>query len=231
MLVRTPPLFVWALALIAGLMEPAKAQEAGQGQIAFNLFSYEGAYLNRIFRFDAEYTAKYGIPVPVPFAVEIPVRQDVALIADGKPAGGLVKFTFATKPEETREFIENFHVVDAVFPLLGEGTEATHARHQRAAQALVQSAFPAAVKGYREAKILKTGVININGLAAVEVIGTYIDPGIGPMALQLVALPHPQQGQSYFVIRNINRSLVPMSGPEQLPETLGGKTLGSFRYE
>ena len=220
-----------SLALATGAASPALSQSSAQGQVSFNLFSFEGAYLNRIFRFDADYTAKYGVPVPAPFVVEVPVRQDVELIADGKPSGGLVKFTFATKDTGTRQFIENFHVVDARFPRLGDSDEARQSRSQQAAQALIKSAFPAAVQGFQDPKILKSGVLQINGITAVEVIGTYMDPANGPMVLQLVALPHPARDESYFTIRNIARALVPMSGPEQLPETLGGRVLSSFSYE
>lgn len=220
-----------AFALLIGATSAPWAETSGAGSITFNLLSYEGVYLNRIFRFDAGYTEKYGIPVPVPFVLEVPIRQDVELIADGRPSGGLVKFTFATKDTEPRAFIENFHVVGAVFPRQGEGTEAQTARQEIAARALINSAFPAAIKGFSQAKILTNRAIEVNGIAAVEVIGTYQDPANGPMVLRLVALPHPDRDESYFVIHNISQTLVPITGPEQMPQTLGGRVLNSFTYE
>jgi len=218
---------ITALALL-GFAPAAQSQDAS---FSFNLFSYEGAYLNRIFRFNADYTAKYNIPIDVPFALQIPVRSDVEVIADGRPSGGIVKFTFATKDPSGRKFIENFHVIDASFPIPLGSSDPMPIRLQSAAKALTQSAYPSAVQGFTDAKIISTLEIAVNGMRAVELLGTYTDPSNGPMVLQLVAIPHPDRAESYFILHNINRTLVPMSGPEQLPETLGGRVLDSFTYE
>ena len=213
------------------LLGPAPAAQSQDASLSFNLFSYEGAYLNRIFRFNADYTAKYNIPIDVPFALQIPIRDDVELIADGRPSGGIVKFTFATKDPSGRKFIENFHVIDASFPIPQDSDDPMPIRLQSAAKALTQSAYPAAVQGFTDAKIISTLEIAVNGMRAVELLGTYTDPSNGPMVLQLVAIPHPARAESYFVLHNINRTLVPVNGPEQLPETLGGRVLDSFTYE
>jgi hypothetical protein len=213
---------------LLGLAPAAKSQDAS---LSFNLFSYEGAYLNKIFRFNADYTAKYNIPIDVPFALQIPIRKDVELIADGRPSGGIVKFTFATKDPSGRKFIENFHVVDASFPIPQDSSDPMPVRLRTAAKALTQSAYPSAVQGFADAKIISTLEIAVNGMRAVELLGTYTDPSNGPMVLQLVAIPHPDRAESYFILHNISRTLVPMSGPEQLPETLGGRVLDSFTYE
>ena len=213
---------------LLGLAPAAQSQDAS---LSFNLFSYEGAYLNKIFRFNADYTAKYNIPIDVPFALQIPIRKDVELIADGRPSGGIVKFTFATKDPSGRQFIENFHVVDASFPIPQDSSDPMPVRLRTAAKALTQSAYPSAVQGFTDAKIISTREIAVNGMRAAELLGTYTDPSNGPMVLQLVAIPHPDRAESYFILHNISRTLVPMSGPEQLPETLGGRVLDSFTYE
>ncbi|NIZ61050.1 hypothetical protein DL239_08685 [Sedimentitalea sp. CY04] len=216
------------LSLFLPLAPVAQAQDTG---VSFNLFSYEGAYFNKIFRFDADYTAKYDIPIKVPFALEIPVRRDIELIADGRPDGGLVKFTFATKAPEGRRFVENFHVANATFPIPEGSIDPMPIRLRTAAQALAHSAFPNAVKGFTNAKVISSREISVNNMRAAEVLGTYTDPVNGPMILQMVAIPHPDRAESYFVLHNISRTLVPMDGPKRLPETLGGRVLSSFTYE
>ena len=216
------------LIAVLGTAPFAQAQDAG---VSFNLFSYEGAYLNKIFRFDEDYTARYNIPIEVPFALEIPVRNDIELIADGRPDGGIVKFTFATKDSEGRKFVENFHVVNATFPIPEGSVDPMPIRLQTAAKALAQSAFPTAVKGFTDAKVISSREISVNDMRAAEVLGTYTDPVNGPMVLQMVAIPHPNRAESYFVLHNISRTLVPMDGPKRLPETLGGRVLSSFTYE
>lgn len=219
---------VIAVVALLGFAPSAQSQDTS---VSFNLFSYEGAYLNRIFRFDADYTAKYNIPIDVPFALQIPIRDDVELIADGRPSGGIVKFTFATKDPSGRKFIENFHVVGASFPIPQDSDDPMPIRLRTAAKALTQSAYPSAIQGFTDAKIISTQEIAVNGMRAVELLGTYTDPSNGPMVLQLVAIPHPARAESYFILHNINRTLVPVSGPEQLPGTLGGRVLDSFTYE
>jgi len=213
-----------------GISSGSQAQDTSD-TFSFNLFSFEGAYVNRVFNFDADYTAKYGIPIEVPFAVEIPVRQDIELIADGKPSGGIVKFTFAAKSPEGRKFVENLHIVGATFPIPQGGEDPMLARLKSAAKALNQSAFPAAVQGYSDVKMIGTREIAVNGMRAVEILGRYQDPDNGSMVLQLVAIPHPDRAESYFIVHNISQTLVPLSGPEQLPETLGGRVLDSFSYK
>ncbi|PCJ08491.1 MAG: hypothetical protein COB16_07365 [Rhodobacteraceae bacterium] len=217
-----------AVIALLGLAPAAQAQEAS---VTFNLLTYEGVYLSRIFRFDARYAAKYNIPIAVPFALQVPMRKDIELIADGRPDGGIVKFTFATKASLGRQFVENFHVIGARFPIPQGSDNPMSIRLRTAAKALTQSAFPAAVQGFSDAKIIATQEIEVNGLRAVEVLSTYTDPANGSMVLQLVAIPHPDRPESYFIVHNISRTLVPMSGPEQLPETLGGRILDSFTYE
>lgn len=215
---------------VLGLAPGVQAQDTSSS-FAFNLFSFEGVYLNKVFTFDAEYTQKYGVPIAVPFAVQIPVRPDIELIADGKPSGGIVKFTFAAKSPKGRKFVENVHIVDASFPMPQGGDDPMLTRLKSAANALTKSAFPAATRGFTEIKMIGTREIAINGMRAVEVLGRYTDPDNGPMVLQLVAIPHPDRAESYFIIHNINQSLVPLKGAEQLPETLGGRVLSSFNYK
>ncbi|WIY27112.1 hypothetical protein [Parasedimentitalea psychrophila] len=217
-----------AVIALLGLAPAAQSQEPS---LSFNLFSYQGAYLNRIFRFNADYTAKYNIPIKVPFALQIPIRNDVELIADGRPSGGIVKFTFATKDPSGRRFIENFHVVDASFPIPQDSDDPMPIRLRSAAKALTQSAYPSAIQGFTDAKIISTREISVNGMRAVQLLATYTDPSNGPMVLQLVAIPHPARAESYFILHNISRNLVPINGPEQLPDTLGGRILASFSYE
>ena len=220
--------FVIGFVALLGLAPAVQAQDPS---VTFNLFTLENAYINHTYSFNAAYTAKYNIPIEVPFVLQVPIRKDVELIADGHPDGGIVKFTFVTKGAEGRNFIEHIHVVDAVFPIPQSSENPMSARLQVAARLLAESAYPSAVQGRADAKMIGTREISVNGMRAAEVLATYSDPVNGPIVLQLTAIPHPLRAESYFTSRNISRTLVPMTGPEQLPETLGGRVLDSFTYE
>ncbi len=77
-----------------------------ESSFKFNLFEFEGAYVQRIFNFDEEYASKYGITVPIPFSISVPIRSDVKMIADGKPDdGGFAKFTFAVEDHGNLVFL------------------------------------------------------------------------------------------------------------------------------
>lgn len=220
--------------LVAGLAvfamgTPALAQEYA-ASVEFNLLTFEGAYLSKVFTFDAAYTENYGIPVSVPFRIAVPTRTGVDLIADGRPNGGLVKFTFATDEGEARQFIENFHVITASFPIPTDHEDPVGERIRVVAGLLAEQAFPAAVQGFGDPKILALGPISIGETDAVELVGQYGDPSLGPMLVRIVAFPHPTRAESYFVINNINRTLVPATNNEDLANSLGGRTFQSFTY-
>ncbi len=203
---------------------------AAQATIDFNLFEIEGFEASKVFKFDASYTEKFGIPVAVPFQINVPINRQIELIADGKPAGGgLAKFTFATK-DEPRTFIENIQIVSATIPLMTDQDDPAAARVQVAVGLLTDQVFPAAVQGFQNAKILTVEEISMGGVHAVHLIGTYDDPTIGAMLLRLVAMPHPSNEQSYVTISNINLALVPVMDGPTLAASLSGRVMSSWTY-
>lgn len=197
-----------------------------QSSVRFNLFSLEGAYVSRVFNFDAGYSEKYGIPVPAPFGLKIPIHKDIKLIADGQPDGGFVKFTFATQGEP-RKFIENFHVIDMTIGM----AEDQAVRINTLAQLIEKKALPMAVKGFSDVKLVGMRQTQVNGIAAVELVATYTDPSIGPMVLQIVGLLNQNAPESYLVLHNLSLAMAPLSGVDQLPDSLGGRVLASFSYK
>ncbi|MBF9035153.1 hypothetical protein HKCCE2091_12980 [Rhodobacterales bacterium HKCCE2091] len=215
-----------ALAL-AGLPAAAPAQEAS---VEFNLFELEGFTRARIFEFDEDYTEQFGIDVPVPFQVSIPIDDSIELISDGRPDGGaFVKFTFATA-EENRRFVENIQIVDATFPI-PEGVEDPEGqRIMIAARLLQEQVFPQAVQGFSDPEVLALERFEVGEIVGARLVGSYVDPTIGPMLLHLVALPHPRQAESYVAVANINLTLVPVTTPESLTGALTSRVLGSFTY-
>ncbi len=222
---------LYSAAILLFLMVPPLQAQATSGSVQFNLLSYEGAYLSRAFNFDDAYTQKYGIPVSAAFRVAIPMRDDVELIADGQPDTGFVKFTFATKDPEGRKFIENFHVFEVTFGVPEGASDPDAARLQMVAQAMKEQVLPQVVKGFADVELIGLREIEVGGVASVELVAIYTDPDNGPMVLQMAGLPNPDSANSYLVVHNLSRTLVPISGPEQLPETLGGRVLMSFQYQ
>lgn len=217
------------LCVAAILMIPV-GSTAQDASVEFNLFSYEGLVVSRHFTFDAGYTERFGIAVPADFEIGLPQRDDVDLIADGQPEGGaFVKFTYATA-SEPRQFVENMQIVRGSFPVESNAENPALARLQSIDALLRTQAFPAAVQGFTNAEIIGSRVTEINGLNSVELVGTYVDPSIGLMGLRIVGLPHPDQAESYFVVINVNLTLVPLAGPEAFAESLTGQALSSFAY-
>ena len=216
--------------LTAGALALAGAASAQEASVEFNLFSYEGAYRAQDFHFDARYTERFGIEVPVPFSVSVPERGDVALIADGQPDGGaFVKFTFATDTEP-RQFLENIQVVTVSIPMAEEAEEPLRTRVAIAAQVLQERLYPRAVEGFEEPRMLAVEQIDFGDVTGVHLIATYTDPAIGPMLLRLTAMLHPDQPESYVTISNINLDLVPVEDGDTLAATLTGRLLDSWVY-
>lgn len=216
------------LAMILILPTAASAQSDG-ATVAFNLLTLEGVTVDRVFTFDAAYTEKFGIPVPAPFRVEIPIHDEVELIADGKPDGGFVKFTFATR-EQTRRFIENFHVVDMTIGMSADAADPLAARLQTLAQVVEKQALPMATQGFSDVRMIGIRRNDFNGVPSVELVATYTDPSVGPMVLQLAGLLNPDAPESYLVVHNLSLTTVPMASLDELPQSLGGRVLASFEY-
>lgn len=216
--------------MLVGMSGAALAQSAS-GQIDFNLFEFDGLYVERAFDFDDSYTERFGVEVPVPFSVAVPERDGVALIADGQPDGGaFVKFTFATDAEP-RRFLENIQVVTASVPMAENTEDPETTRIQIAARALQEQVFPRAVAGFDDPRILAIEQIDFGDVTGVHLVGTYGDPAIGPMMVRLTMMLHPDRPEGYFTISNINLSLVPVTDGDTLAATMTGRLLNSWVYQ
>lgn len=214
--------------MVAVLVLAGHAAFAQEGAVQFNLLRYEGAYTAETYTFDAEFAAEYGMSIPMPFYLEVPRRKGVERIADGKPDGGVVKFTFATDPE--RQFIENLHILTATFGAPADAEDPMAFRLQVAAQVLREQAFPMAMDGFTNAQILALGPLNVGAYQTMELVGSYDDPVNGPMLIRIVAFVNPDREDSYVMLNNISRTLVPAQNAADLAATLAGRTMSSFRY-
>lgn len=232
------PLFMRVLAASIFLAGAATAQQ-NESSLRFNLFEFEGAYIQTIFNFDDDYSEKTGVSVATPFSLSVPKNGDITRIADGRPDGGaFVKFTFAIEgaaPEDGSDaglvFLENIQVITATFPMLSDAEDPRAARITMAAKLLREQAYPQAVAGFPDAKILAIEEFGFSDYDGVQLIAQYMDPSIGPMMLRLTAHLNPDQAASYFTIANINLTLAPVSGGETLMKTLTARVANSLVYK
>jgi len=215
------------LALLLTLTGTAWAQSSASAE--FNLFDLQGASVNRVFLFDDGYSQQYGIPVPVPFTVSVPNRNEIELIADGTPDGGaFVKFTFATG--EPRQFVENIQVITATIPMAEDAEDPQAARLQMSVSLLQDRVYPIAVQGFDNPEILAIEIFEFEGYSGVHLIGRYTDPAVGPMLLRLTAHPNPTRPESYLTVANINLALVPVTDGETLRRSLSSQVANGLTY-
>ncbi|MFT6656907.1 hypothetical protein [Maritalea sp.] len=230
--------FLRVLAISVLLTGAAVAQNS-EGNISFNLFEFEGVYVQTIFNFDEGYTEKTGVAVATPFALSVPKRNDVKRIADGKPDGGaFVKFTFAIEAEadtggdnQDLVFLENIQIIPANIPMPVDVDDPSSARVKMAAALLRNNVFPQAVQGFQNAEILAIEEYEFKDYKGVHLIARYADPSIGPMMLRLTANLNPKQSAGYITIANINLTLAPVSGGETLLQTLSAQVANSLIYK
>lgn len=215
------------VALLLTLTGTAWAQSSAS--VGFNLFDLQGASVNRVFLFDDGYSQQYGIPVPVPFTVSVPNRNEIELIADGTPDGGaFVKFTFATG--EPRQFVENIQVITATIPMAEDAEDPQAARLQMSVSLLQDRVYPIAVQGFDNPEILAIEIFEFEGYSGVHLIGRYTDPAVGPMLLRLTAHPNPARPESYLTVANINLALVPVTDGETLRRSLSSQVANGLTY-
>lgn len=227
-----------ALAIIAATLPmsgPVAAQTAtAEGEFSFNLFEFSGVTLSDIYTFDDGYTERFGIAVPVPFRLEVPRRDGLGVIADGRPdGGGFVKFTFYVETDAGgREFLENIQVVTATIPLQPQAEDPAEARINAMIDLVQNQVFPRAVEGFQSPEILAIEEIPLGPDVpnAIQLIGRYIDPPLGQMLLRIVAMPHPAQAESYVTVSNIRLALVPVQDGETLRQSMTGQVMESWDY-
>lgn len=236
--VMMPPFFLRSLAACIIVAGAATAQQ-NDSSFRFNLFDFEGVYVQTIFNFDEGYSEKTGILVATPFSISVPKRGDVTRIADGKPDGGaFVKFTFAVKGEASADgdepglvLLENLQIITANIPLSTDAEDPRVARLRAAANLLRERVYPQAVAGFENAEILAVEEYQFSNYQGVQLIGRYIDSTIGPMMLRLTANLNPNEGASYVTIANINLTLAPVTGGETLMQTITARTVNSLVYK
>ncbi len=203
-----------------------------ESSFKFNLFEFEGAYVQRIFNFDEEYASKYGITVPIPFSISVPIRSDVKMIADGKPDdGGFAKFTFAVEDDGNLVFLENIKLVSATIPIPADVDDPEAVRMQIAAKLLREQAFPSAVKGFQNPEILALEKYEFDNSRGVQLIGLYVDPSIGSMLLRMTINLNPKHPVSYLTVANTNLSLVPVSNGDTLRQTITARVANGLTYK
>ncbi len=209
-----------------GTADPDPAQAAPSPEISFNLFALEGFGRFQVHDFDASYTEQFGIAVPAPFRLAVPLNDALELISDGKPDSGFVKFTWVADAEGDRRFVENIAVYAADW-----GPGASPVERRAEVLALIRDRiFAQATAPHGGGDLKGWGEGEVGGLPAVQAAGTYTDATWGPMLLRIVAVPNPNPGPSYFMLNNISLAMVPVVHLDQMRSTLGGQAITTFRY-
>jgi len=223
------------LMIIGSLLLPvATSAQQDSGTFEFNLFSMEGFERSRVYNFDAGYTERFGIEVPVPFTISRPIVSELNVISDGAPDKGFVKFTYVAGPDDApvdeRVFVESFEVYEMNVPMMSASDDPMTERLNGIGPLMYGQVFQQATAPHSNGEMLGWQRSEINGLEVIDVIGTFTHQIWGPMFLRIVAFPNPNGAQSYFVINNISLNMVPISDVSQLPETIGGRIFESFAY-
>lgn len=208
------------LALMGGL----SAIPAAAAEVKFNLLSIEGLVVGKTVRIDSAFGQKHGVKVASPFQVLVPKTPDMLALMDPapKPGDSFVKFNFATKD---RKLIENIQFVPMTLP---PGPE--EHRLKVLAKLLAGQAFPAAVKKAQGSKRLGVRKVDINGNAALEVVGLWQSATEGKMYIRIVGIPHPRRAESVFAVANIVAARQDVPTANDLPRTRSGTVLRHFKY-
>ena len=202
--------------------QPAVAAADG-----FNLFALGVFGQFRVFNFDQSYTDQFGIAVPQPFRLALPINDALHLVSDGAPDNGaFARFTWAVGPDDDRRFVENVTVYAAEWAQ----TQNPDVRLDAIQAFIRDNVFAQATAGMGGGELAGWGRLEVNGLVAAQAMGTYTDPTWGPMLLRIVAYPNPGPGPSYFVMNHISLDMVPIVHLDQMRSSLGGQAVQSFGY-
>ena len=207
----------FAAVIAAALIAPALAQEP----VEVKPFEIKRLIIGKQLVVDKAFAEKNQVPEPSPFSITIPTGEDFLTLPD-TTSGGFLKISFAT---HDREFLESIHFFDMEVP-----TNETEKRISSVATAMSGQVFQSVTKDRKDAKVLEIRETEIGTVAAVEVIGRYIDENDGLIYLWIVGLPHPVTKRGTFAISTIHFGRRPMTTDQDFRETLAGRALHSFRY-
>jgi hypothetical protein len=204
--------------------ETPPVEEPDEPSVDFSLFSVRNPVVGKRVSVDAAFAEKHGMDVPAPFSVIIPASHDFLTVAAFGPGGDTyMKISFAT-PD--RQLIDNLRIVSMTAPL-GEPEN----RLNMTAGLLAEQGFDLAVQGFADAERHTVRKIRVGRYDAVEVIGTYTDPALGPMFVRLVGIPNPESRFSVFAITNVVAQRTKIADGDDLTEkTRSGRALTTFRY-
>ena len=209
--------------LIGLLFATTALAQSESASIQFNFLNIEGFSGGTRFVLDDAYEQNAGRPIPARLELIVPMANDYyRVLLDNQPSGGMVKIAFATKD---RVLIDSVHIIGATIPM-GPIKD----RLTQFAGLMRDTAFPASVQGMGNPKLLGLRDYQMGAYPAVELVGTYVDPNLGPMYLRILGVPHPQKAESIFIIMNINASLEPLENISDLPKTLSGRTVSSVKF-
>jgi hypothetical protein len=220
----------WALAALICLSGAIAAIDVVQAQtdqgpvVDFNLFSVKNMVVGSTIKVDAAFAEKHDMDVPAPFSVIIPTSEDFFTAARFGPRGdAYIKISFATND---KQLIDNMRLVTMTFPLVE-----TEARLKLIAKLLGEQAFAMAVRGYDNPQRKGMRKLKIGRYDAVEVIGTYSDPRLGPMYVRLVGIPNPNSRFSVYTVSNIVARRTKVESADDLTsKTRSGRSLTTFQY-
>lgn len=202
-------------ALLAGLCSGASAQGYGgildgSADLGARLHSLEGAG-------DAP-----ALLVRVPIPVEGGPRFGVLL--DSAPAGGgIAAFSFHT-PEQG--LVEALHVSSATIPQTGTAQD----RLETFRTLLRDDAVPALRGRLTDLAVETTRNMQIAGFDAVEMTGTASDAAHGPLRWRLVGVLNPNGTDCFYALSQVATAQLPVTGPENFAQSLGGRLLDSLRF-
>lgn len=213
------------LCLLQFITPTIAATTSVQGTVEFKPFSVEGFTVGIDFRVDANYADANKISVPAPFSTLIPKSEDfrTLVVHAPKPGNAFTKFNFVSPDRKT--LLENLQFVPMTLPLIE-----VEKRLQIAANIIGKDGVRMATAGKQGAKqdVLRKTKIGIYD--AVEVIGSYSDPGLGRMFYRMVAILNPASPNCVMALANVVEKAVKVPTLNDMVKTRSGVAIQRFKY-
>ncbi|SIO12700.1 hypothetical protein [Vannielia litorea] len=203
----------------------AQSQTEQLGGFKLNLRSNQDVVAGETFKADRDYLTKHGKDEAAAFAVVVPLSGDGSYQSRvvETPQTGLVKFVFST---EGGGLIEAVTFSDLSLPMAEEEPRLEYL--MEIMNALVVPGFIEGKAGASRQNIRK---VDVGGLRAVEIFGSYDDPTFGKVHWRLLGLPNPQAEAGVVALAQISEEAVPIGSPDDFPSSLSGRVLESLKFE
>ena len=183
-----------AIAVLCACLSTAATAQQGADGAGVSAPSSEEAVIAETFLVDADFGAQFDLEVPAPFRINAPRREGQQIGASAKPDDIPFIKVFYTTPDEERLVFSSLQVIGMRIDMVSPPDRL------RVAHSLSVDTLRLVAPDLDTARVNLQRDVVIQGLAAAELLGTFVNADGDTLVVRIVTIPHPTQAEGIVAI-------------------------------